>query len=177
MCVTRQHTHLLDPFLLNLGIKANYQFENCAQGNTLHQNAARILEQFGEVFNHSKPDLVLVQGDTTTAFAASLAAFYSCIPVAHVEAGLRTGHLYSPWPEEAHRSLITRLATYFFAPTLQAKNTLLAEGISPEKIWVVGNTSIDALRMTRKSSPLVDKSSLSHDYCDGSSQRKFWGTS
>lgn len=155
VCVTRQHTDLLDPLLLNLGITVNYQFENCHHKNTLQQNAAHILEQFGVIFAESKPDLVLVQGDTTTAFVAALAAFYSCIPVAHVEAGLRTGHLYSPWPEEAHRRLIAQLASYFFAPTLQAKNTLLAEGIPAEKIWVVGNTSIDAIRLARKSSKLA----------------------
>jgi len=150
LCVTRQHTDLLDPFLVNLGIPVDYHFENHGS-QTLHRSAARILEQFDPIFLESKPDLMIVQGDTTTAFIASLAAYYACVPVAHVEAGLRTGNLYSPWPEEAHRSLIARLATYSFAPTLQAKNALISEGISPDKIWVVGNTSIDAIRMARKS--------------------------
>lgn len=151
VCVTGQHTDLLTPFLSDLKIPVNYHFNNDGQRSTLHQSAANILEQFGPVFEKSKPDLVVVQGDTTTAFIAALAAFYSCIPVAHIEAGLRTGHLHSPWPEEGHRCLISKLATYFFTPTLQAKETLIQEGVSSEKIWVVGNTSIDALRLARKS--------------------------
>lgn len=154
MCLTRQHTDLLDPYLLNLGINPHYEFEHNEKGSTLHHSAAHILKQFDLVLRESKPNLVLVQGDTTTTFMAALAAFYSRIPVAHVEAGLRTGQLYSPWPEEVHRCLIDRLTTYFFAPTEQAKNTLVAEGVSPEKIWVVGNTSIDAIRLTRKPATL-----------------------
>ncbi|MBL9029038.1 MAG: UDP-N-acetylglucosamine 2-epimerase (non-hydrolyzing) [Caedimonas sp.] len=155
VCITGQHTDLLDPFLLNLGIIVDYRFKNYENEGALHQSAAHILEQFGAILTELKPDLVLVQGDTTTAFVAALAAFYARIPVGHVEAGLRTGHLYSPWPEEMHRCLIDRLATYFFAPTDQARNTLLAEGVSPEKVWVVGNTSIDALRLARKYSKLT----------------------
>lgn len=154
VCVTRQHTDLLDPFLLSLGIIANYHFENDKNKVSLHQKAAHILHQFDSVLTEFKPDVIVVQGDTTTAFIAALAAFYSCIPVAHVEAGLRTGDLYSPWPEEAHRCLISKLATYFFAPTLQAQNILLAEGIAAEKIWVVGNTSIDAIKLARQSTKL-----------------------
>lgn len=155
VCITGQHTDLLDPFLLNLGIIVDYRFKHYENEGALHQSAAHILEQFGAILTELKPDLVLVQGDTTTAFVAALAAFYARIPVGHVEAGLRTGHLYSPWPEEMHRCLIDRLATYFFAPTDQARNTLLAEGVSPEKVWVVGNTSIDALRLARKYSKLT----------------------
>jgi UDP-N-acetylglucosamine 2-epimerase (non-hydrolysing) len=151
VCVTRQHTDLLDPFLLNLGITIHYQFEGCKTGESLHHSAGYILEKFGEVLAKEKPNLVIVQGDTTTAFSAALAAFYARIPVAHVEAGLRTGHFYSPWPEEVHRCLIDRLATYFFAPTRQAQAALLAEGIPSARIWVVGNTSIDAVRLARKS--------------------------
>ncbi len=158
VCVTRQHTDLLDPFLLNLKIIVDYQFRNHESGATLHKTAAHILEQFGVALTELKPDLVLVQGDTTTAFVATLAAFYSQIPVAHIEAGLRTTQLYSPWPEEAHRCLIDKLTTYFFAPTLQAQNALVAERVSPEKIWVVGNTSIDAIRLARKSSKLTRNS-------------------
>lgn len=152
VCITQQHTDLLDPFLLNVDISCVYHFDKERKGKSLHQSAASILEQFVPVFRDSKPDLVLVQGDTTTAFVAALAAFYSCIPVGHIEAGLRTGHLYSPWPEEGHRCLISKLATYSFAPTKQARQTLLNEGIPSEKIWVVGNTSIDAVRLARKSS-------------------------
>lgn len=149
ICVTSQHTDLLDPFLSKWGISIDYHFSNDSHQATLHGSAARILEQFDPIFLDSKPDLVVVQGDTTTAFIASLAAYYARVPVAHIEAGLRTGHLYSPWPEEAHRSMIARLATYHFAPTLHAKNSLISEGIGPDKIWVVGNTSIDAVRIAR----------------------------
>lgn len=150
ICVTSQHTDLLDPFLAKLSIPADYHFESSGVNATLHQSAARILAQFEPILQDSKPDLVIVQGDTTSAFAASLASYYSCIPIAHVEAGLRTGHLYSPWPEEAHRCLIAKLATFCFAPTDQAKQSLMAEGVPQEKIWVVGNTSIDAIRLMRK---------------------------
>jgi len=150
VCVTQQHTDLLDPFLPNLESPFLYRFDEKKQGKTLHQSAANILEQFVPVFKDSKPDLVLVQGDTTTAFIAALAAFYSCIPVGHVEAGLRTGQLHSPWPEEGHRCLISKLATYSFAPTNEARQKLLNEGVSSDKIWVVGNTSIDAVRLARK---------------------------
>lgn len=151
VCITKQHTDLLEPILSSLGIIVNYHLESYDNERTLHQSAARILEQLGTLLTETNPDLVLVQGDTTTAFTGALAAYYSGIPVAHIEAGLRTGHLYSPWPEEAHRCLIDRLTTYFFAPTVQAQNTLLVEGVSPDKIWVVGNTSIDSIRFVRSS--------------------------
>lgn len=151
VCITRQHADLLEPILSSLGINVNYHLEDFDNERTLHQSAAHILEKLGTLLTETKPDLVLVQGDTTTAFTGALAAYYSGIPVAHIEAGLRTGHLYSPWPEEAHRCLIDRLTTYFFAPTMQAQNTLLAEGVSRDKIWVVGNTSIDSIRLVRNS--------------------------
>lgn len=154
ICVTKQHTDLLDSVLTRLGFPIDYVFESGEQGATLHRTAAKILGQFEPIFEESKPDLVIVQGDTTTAFVAALASYYSCIPIAHVEAGLRTGQLYSPWPEEVHRSLIARMASYCFAPTENAKQALISEGISPNKIWVVGNTSIDAIRLTKK--PLVE---------------------
>lgn len=151
VCVTRQHTHLLDSFFLNLDVKVDYQLKGYETRGSLHESAAYILKQIGKILVESKPDLVLVQGDTTTAFAAALAAFYTAIPIAHVEAGLRTGNLNSPWPEEAHRCLIAKIANFYFAPTIKAKNILLREGVPPEKIWVVGNTSIDAVRLARQS--------------------------
>ena len=151
VCLTKQHTDLLEPILSTLGIIVNYHLESYDNGRTLHQSAAQILEQLGTLLAKAKPDLVVVQGDTTTAFTGALAAYYAGIPVAHIEAGLRTGHLYSPWPEEAHRCLIDRLTTYFFAPTVQAQNALIAEGVSPDKIWIVGNTSIDSIRLVRRS--------------------------
>jgi UDP-N-acetylglucosamine 2-epimerase (non-hydrolysing) len=153
VCITKQHTDLLDPFILDLKITAQYHLKSDGQERALHKSAAQILERFSEVLVDSKPDLVIVQGDTTTAFTSALAAFYAKIPVAHIEAGLRTDSLDEPWPEEAHRCLIDRLATYFFAPTEQAKLRLLLEGVPSDKVWVVGNTSIDAIRLALKQSP------------------------
>lgn len=150
VCITRQHTDLLDPFLAALGIQVDYAFTDAEEASSLHQRAGHILAQFGELFATTKPDVVVVQGDTTTAFIAALAAFYASIPVAHVEAGLRTGCLRSPWPEEGHRNLIGCLATYSFAPTIEAQDALLEEGVPSGNIWVVGNTAIDALRILRE---------------------------
>lgn len=160
VCVTGQHTDLLEPFLSHFKISADYSLEPDQKGRVLHESVAHLFSQFTPILNKAKPDVVLVQGDTTSAFIATLAAFYARIPVAHLEAGLRTGCLHSPWPEEAHRCLIDRLATYFFVPTLQAKNQLLSEGIPDEKIWVVGNTSIDAIRLARKPSTGSDVRSI-----------------
>jgi len=152
VCISGQHTDLVDSLLVELGITVDYQIENHKNDGSLNKSASYMLEQFSIFLKEIKPDLVIVQGDTTTAFAGALAAFYLCIPVAHIEAGLRTGNLYSPWPEEAHRCLIDKLTTYFFTPTEQARNSLVAEGARIEKIWVVGNTSIDAIRLIRETS-------------------------
>ncbi|WP_052046353.1 non-hydrolyzing UDP-N-acetylglucosamine 2-epimerase [Candidatus Paracaedibacter symbiosus] len=151
ICITRQHTHLLDSFFLNHDVKIDYQFERYETSGSLYESAAYILKQIGKILVEAKPDLVLVQGDTTTAFIAALAAFYAAIPITHIEAGLRTGDLNSPWPEEAHRCMIAKVANFCFAPTIKAQDMLLAEGVPPEKVWVVGNTSIDAIRLARKS--------------------------
>ena len=160
VCVTRQHTNLLDPFITELGIVVDYQFENHKNNGSLHKSAAFMLEQFSIILKEKTPDLIIVQGDTTTAFVAALSAFYLGIPVAHVEAGLRTGNSSSPWPEETHRCLISKLTTYFFAPTEKARNALIKEGIASDKIWVVGNTSIDAIRLVKK--PLKVTSEYKH---------------
>ena len=151
VCITKQHIDLLDPFLINYGIVSDYQFPDNPNNSTLLQNTAFILEHLGEILANAKPDLVIVQGDTTTAFAAALASFYLRIPLAHIEAGLRTDNLNSPWPEEAHRWFIDRVSSYYFAPTKRAQETLIAEGVPVGKIWVVGNTSIDAIRIIPKS--------------------------
>jgi UDP-N-acetylglucosamine 2-epimerase (non-hydrolysing) len=151
VCLTRQHTDLLDPILDHLQVQADYIFEDHSVNGCLYKSSAFILEQFGEAFKILKPDLMVVQGDTTSAFAGALAAFYQQIPVAHIEAGLRTRDLSSPWPEEAHRCMIDKLATYLFTPTVEARHTLIAEGKSPDRIWVVGNTSVDALRIALNS--------------------------
>lgn len=161
VCITWQHTHLLAPFLKLLNIPTTYTLDLDPHLPSLCLKAAHILEKLAPVLERSKPDLVIVQGDTTTAFMAALAAFYSRIPVAHIEAGLRTGSLTSPWPEEAHRLLIDRLTNLFFAPTETAREQLLQEGIPPDHIWIVGNTSIDALRLLRTpSSPLLERTIL-----------------
>jgi len=150
VCISDQHTDLVDPLLVSSNIKIDCRIKNHKNNGSLHESAAYMLEQFGMILKEANPELIIVQGDTTTAFSGALAAFYLQIPIAHVEAGLRTGNLYSPWPEEAHRCLIDRLATYFFAPTKQAQNALIAEGMDPKKIWTVGNTSIDAIRLVAK---------------------------
>lgn len=155
ICLTKQHTDLLEPVLLQLGINADYELKSSGPHRSLHQIAADILKQLEAILTESKPDLVLVQGDTTSAFIGALAAFYSGIPVAHIEAGLRTGNLSAPWPEEAHRCLIDRLTTYFFAPTVTAQNRLLAEGAPVESVWMVGNTAIDAIRLASESPILI----------------------
>lgn len=152
ICITRQHTSLLDTLLVNMRIKIDYQFEPIESHGLLCQNAVVMLSQLNDILKKSKVNLILVQGDTTTAFIAALAGFYSCIPVAHVEAGLRTGDIYAPWPEEIHRCFIDKVSTYCFAPTDKAKTNLLQEGISADKIWVVGNTSIDAIRLIHNES-------------------------
>ncbi len=158
VCITNQHTGLLEQMLLSLGIQVDYQFKRLENEHTLQQKAARILEQFGEFLLKIKPDLILVQGDTVTSFIAALAAFYTHIPIAHVEAGLRTGRLDSPWPEEGHRRLIAQITSYFFAPTQKAKKALLKEGVPSNKIWVVGNTSIDAIRLNQESAITIGDS-------------------
>lgn len=154
ICLTRQHTSLLDSLFLGTDLKIDYQFKPCKKNSSLSQSAAHMLLQFNDLLKHTKPDLIVVQGDTTTAFVAALAGFYAQVKVAHVEAGLRTGNLCSPWPEEAHRVLIDKISNYFFAPTQQAKDNLIREGVNRNKVWVVGNTSIDAVRLVQESSSL-----------------------
>ncbi len=148
LCVTNQQKNLLDSVLLKENIFVDYFLKTDEKKYSLHQKGSLILKQLETILEKCRPDLVLVQGDTTTAFMGALAAFYSRIPIAHIEAGLRTNDRNTPWPEEAHRCIIDQLATYFFAPTLQAQESLLKEGISSEKIWMVGNTAMDAKRLT-----------------------------
>ena len=150
ICVTNQHTDLLTPFLKQLQIEPDYSFERGNKEATLHETSAQMLLEFQAVFPKSAPDLVIVQGDTTSAFVAALSAHYASIPVAHVEAGLRTGNLFAPWPEESHRRMIDQLSSYCFVPTDKGQEILLNEGIPKDKIWVVGNTAIDALSIYKK---------------------------
>lgn len=147
VCVTGQHRQMLDQVLEIFDIKPDYDLNIMKQGQDLYDVTARVLTGMRDVLKETQPDVVLVHGDTTTSTAAALAAFYQQIPVGHVEAGLRTHNIYSPWPEEMNRQITGRIATFDFAPTPLSKSNLLAEGVSEEKIAVTGNTVIDALYM------------------------------
>jgi UDP-N-acetylglucosamine 2-epimerase len=145
VCVTAQHRQMLDQVLALFGITPDLDLDVMRAGQGLTYITTAVLERLGEAYRQLQPDRVLVQGDTTTTFAAALAAFYAKVPVGHVEAGLRTGNMYSPWPEEMNRRLTSRIADLHFPPTEQAKRNLLQEGIDPARIVVTGNTVIDAL--------------------------------
>lgn len=145
VCVTGQHREMLDQVLHLFDITPDYDLNIMKQGQDLYDVTARVLTGLRDVLKETRPDIVLVHGDTTTSTAAALAAFYQQIPVGHVEAGLRTHDIYSPWPEEMNRQITGRIATYHFAPTPLSRENLLRENIAPEKIMVTGNTVIDAL--------------------------------
>ncbi len=147
VCVTGQHREMLDQVLRIFDIQPDYDLNIMKQGQDLYDATARVLTGMRDVLKETQPDVVLVHGDTTTSTSAALAAFYQQIPVGHVEAGLRTHNIYSPWPEEMNRQITGRIATYHFAPTLLSKDNLLREGIGGEQIVVTGNTVIDALYM------------------------------
>lgn len=149
VCVTAQHREMLDQVLKLFSIVPQYDLNIMQPGQGLTEITCRILEGLKPVLESFKPDVVLVHGDTTTTMAASLAAFYQRIPVGHVEAGLRTGDLRSPWPEEGNRTLTGHLATYHFAPTETSRQNLLRENIADARITVTGNTVIDALFWVR----------------------------
>ena len=145
VAVTAQHREMLDQVLSLFDIKPDYDLDIMQANQDLYDVTSRALLGLRDVYKDCKPDVVLVHGDTTTCFTASLAAFYAQIPIGHVEAGLRTGNMMAPFPEEANRSLVGRLAHYHFAPTDGAKAALLRENVDPNHIWVTGNTVIDAL--------------------------------
>ena len=147
VCVTGQHREMLDQVLGLFEIKPDYDLNIMKQGQDLYDVTARVLTGMRDVLAEAKPDVVLVHGDTTTSTAAALAAFYQQIPVGHVEAGLRTHNVYSPWPEEMNRQITGRIATYHFAPTPLSCENLLAEGVKEESVIITGNTVIDALYM------------------------------
>ncbi|NDJ82653.1 UDP-N-acetylglucosamine 2-epimerase (non-hydrolyzing) [Vibrio campbellii] len=149
-CVTAQHREMLDQVLELFEIKPDYDLDLMRAGQSLNDVTARILLELKPVLQEFKPDVVLVHGDTATTFAASLAAYYEQIAVGHVEAGLRTGNIYSPWPEEANRKLTGALTQYHFAPTETSQNNLLRENFDKENISVTGNTVIDALLMIKE---------------------------
>ena len=147
VCVTGQHREMLDQVLHLFEINPDYDLNIMKQGQDLYDVTARVLTGMRDVLKEAQPDVVLVHGDTTTSTAAALASFYQQIPVGHVEAGLRTRNIYSPWPEEMNRQITGRIAAYHFAPTALSRQNLLEEGIKPESIVVTGNTVIDALYM------------------------------
>lgn len=147
VCVTGQHREMLDQVLQLFEIKPDYDLNIMKQGQDLYDVTSRVLLGMRDVLKEVKPDIVLVHGDTTTSTAAALASFYQQIPVGHVEAGLRTHNIYSPWPEEMNRLITGRIATYHFSPTALSRQNLLDEGVQETSISVTGNTVIDALYM------------------------------
>jgi UDP-N-acetylglucosamine 2-epimerase (non-hydrolysing) len=145
-----QHKELLHPFLNLFGIRVDHDLQVMELDQTPNQVCSRVLSALDVILLSTMPDVAIVQGDTTTAMAGALAAFYRRIPVAHVEAGLRTGNIYSPHPEEMNRRLITRLASCHFAATERNRSVLLSEGVSPDKIFVTGNPVVDSLELIRR---------------------------
>jgi len=159
VCVTAQHRDMLDQVLDLFELVPHHDLNLMRPGQNLHDLTARVLTGLRPILEEEKPDVMLVQGDTTTVFTGALAAFYSGVAVGHVEAGLRTGNLRSPFPEEANRVLADRITDYYFAPTSQSRDNLLAEGVDPKRVWLTGNTVIDALLWVRDrvaSQPISD---------------------
>lgn len=150
VCVTGQHRQMLDQVLGAFDITPDYDLDIMRQGQTLTDITVRVLEGMNRVISEVKPDIVLVHGDTSTAFAAALSAFYNKVPIGHVEAGLRTYNKYSPYPEEVNRQFIGAVADMNFSPTEKSKQNLIAEGKEPSTIYVTGNTAIDAMSLTVK---------------------------
>lgn len=146
--VTGQHREMLDQVLRVFNVKPDYDLAIMRPGQTLFDVTSDVLLRLKAILENEKPDVVLVHGDTSTSFAAALACFYLQIPIGHVEAGLRTHDIYSPWPEEFNRQAVDIISEYYFAPTERSKQNLIDEGKSTQKIWVTGNTGIDALRTT-----------------------------
>ena len=148
VCVTAQHREMLDQVLKVFNIKPDYDLNIMKQGQTLSEITSRVLLGLEEVIKEVKPNIILVHGDTTTTFAGTLAAFYNNVDIGHVEAGLRTWNRYSPFPEEMNRQMVDCMTDMYFAPTEVSKNNLLTQGINEEKIYITGNTAIDAMKYT-----------------------------
>ena len=148
VCVTAQHREMLDQVLNIFKIKPDYDLNIMKQGQSLSEITSRVLLGLEEVIKKEEPNIILVHGDTTTTFAGALAAFYNKVDIGHVEAGLRTYNKYSPFPEEANRIMVDRITDMYFAPTEVSKNNLLKENIDESKIYVTGNTAIDAMKYT-----------------------------
>ena len=160
VCVTAQHREMLDQVLSLFEIETDFDLNVMQPNQDLYDITSNILIGMKTVFQNFRPDFIFVHGDTTTTFAVSLAAFYEKILVGHIEAGLRTGNLYSPWPEEANRKLTSQLTCYHFAPTAQSQDNLLKENVAPDNIIVTGNTVIDALLLMK------NKLETDHDFRD-----------
>lgn len=172
VCVTAQHRQMLDQVLNLFEIEPDYDLNIMKPGQTLSEITANILVNIEKILKEFAPDVVLVHGDTSTTFASALAAYYQQIAIGHVEAGLRTGNIYSPWPEEANRKLTGALTRYHFAPTETAQNNLLAENIPNENVYVTGNTVIDALfwvsNKINQSPALATELAAQYPYLDSS---------
>jgi len=153
VCLSAQHRDMLDMFVQELNIDVDSDLNLMRSGQTLAQLSSRLIPAVDKLLQVEKPDLVVVQGDTTTAALTALTAFYNQTPVAHVEAGLRSGDRYSPFPEEVNRQMVGVIADIHFAPTMQARDNLLAEGVNPKHVWVTGNTVIDAVRQVAQGVP------------------------
>lgn len=165
VCVTGQHRQMLDQVLELFEITPDYDLNIMKQGQDLYDVTARILTGMRDVFASERPDLLLVHGDTSTSTAAALSAFYAQIPVGHVEAGLRTHDIYSPWPEEMNRQITGRIATLHFSPTTTGQDNLIAENVNPDNIVVTGNTVIDALKSVVakiEEDPALERKLISH---------------
>jgi UDP-N-acetylglucosamine 2-epimerase (non-hydrolysing) len=153
VCFTKQHDSLIAPLLASYNLKIDHGLELQESNNSLTSRAAAMLLQLEQVITKTNPDFILVQGDTLSSFIGAIAAFYAKIDLVHVEAGLRTYCMQSPWPEEFHRVMIAQIAKYHFAPTTLAKKALMKEGVAEKHIYVVGNTAIDAVRMALQNLP------------------------
>lgn len=153
VCVTGQHRQMLDQILALFGIRPHHDLDIMLDGQDLFDISVRTLGGMRRVLAAERPDVVLVQGDTTSAFLAALASFYLQIPVGHVEAGLRTGNRYDPFPEEMNRTLLTQVATHHFAPTARARDNVLAAGADPARVYLTGNTVVDAIRAVAATAP------------------------
>ena len=162
-CITAQHREMLDQVLRIFDIQPDYDLNIFKPGQSLTKITTRALEGLEEVIIKEKPDVLLVQGDTTTVFSGALAAFYQKVKIGHVEAGLRSGNIHSPYPEEANRMLTGILTEYHFAPTIRNKENLLKENYNEDKIYITGNTVIDALKYVIKDDYVFESEILNHD--------------
>lgn len=173
ICVTAQHREMLDQVLGLFELQPHIDLALMKPNQSLEEITAKVVYEMGKVIEQEKPDIVMIQGDTTTVMATALAAFYKKVPVAHVEAGLRSGKIFSPYPEEMNRRVVSMIAEFHFAPTKKAVDALIAEGIGTEKIFLTGNTVIDALLMiVKKNEPNQVKEIINSARSDGRGEER-----